>query len=169
MPTPRLRSDDLTPPRPSPCLPVPRVESAAAFGLQVSNQVTQCRRYGERFSVLWMEAEALAAEGQVWPPEAREQLMQALSARLRNRVRATDQVMQVGEHGFAVLLLAAGAAEAAIVEQRLRQLLTGPYGVDCGLMHAELRLGHAAYPDDGRNGAELAHKARQQMRPQRPA
>jgi hypothetical protein len=27
----------------------------------------------------------------------------------------------------------------------------------------------AAYPDDGRNGAELAHKARQQMRPPRPA
>jgi GGDEF domain-containing protein len=79
-----------------------------------------------------MEAAALAAEGQVWPPEAREQLMQALSARLRNRVRATDQVMQVGDHGFAVLLLAAGAAEAAIVEQRLRHLLAGPYGVDCG-------------------------------------
>lgn len=158
----RLRSDedDALPARQAPCEAVPRVESLAAFGLRVSPHMTQCRRYGEKAAVLWIETEVLSPDSRPWPSDAREQLTQALSSRLRNRVRATDQVLQVGEHAFAVLLLSAGIEEAATVELRLKQLLNGPYGVDGGLMYVALHMGHAAYPEEGRDAAELAGRAR---------
>lgn len=152
--------DDPMPARATPSEAVPRVESLAAFGLRVSPVITQSRRYGSKVAVLWIDTEVLASEDHAWPPQAREQLTQALSSRLRNRVRATDLVLQFGDHAFAVLLLSAGADEAATVEQRLQQLLNGPYGVDGGLMYVGLHMGYASFPEEGRDGAELAAKAR---------
>lgn len=152
--------DDPMPARATPSEDVPRVESLAAFGLRVSPVITQSRRYGSKVAVLWIDTEVLAPEDRTCSPLSREQLTQALSSRLRNRVRATDLVLQVGEHAFAVLLLSAGLDEAATVEQRLKQLLNGPYGVESGLMYVGLHMGYATFPDAGRDGAELAAKAR---------
>jgi diguanylate cyclase (GGDEF)-like protein len=165
MSQPQIATPDLPhPPRSEAAQPVARVDSLAEFGLMVSRQLTQCRRYGGRLAVLWLEAQLLAREGQSWEPAAREGLMQALSRRLRSRVRSTDEVLQVGEHSFAVLLLDAGEAEAGIVEQRLMQQLSGPYGVGPELMYVALSLGSAAFPDAGRHGADLAESARSDLR-----
>lgn len=155
-------------PRVAPAEPVPRVDSLAEFGLMISRQLTQCRRYGGRLAVLWMEAEPLAREGQVLRAELREGLLTALARRLRSRVRGTDMVLQVGENSFAVLLLDAGAAEAAIVEQRLLQALNGPYGVEDEVMYVGLSLGAAAFPEAGVRGADLAESARQDLRRRQP-
>ena len=44
------------PARQTPALWLPRVDSLAEFGLMISRQLTQCRRYGGHLSVLWLEA-----------------------------------------------------------------------------------------------------------------
>lgn len=152
------------PPRQAPALWVPRVDSLAEFGLMISRQLTQCRRYGGHLSVLWLEAEPLAREGQSWPHDAQEGLMMAVGRRLRGRVRGTDLVLQVGETSFAVLLMDAGASEAHIVQQRLTLALNGPYGVDQHTMHVGLHMGAATFPEGGVRGADLAESARQDLR-----
>ncbi|RZL39081.1 MAG: diguanylate cyclase, partial [Rubrivivax sp.] len=93
----------------------------------------------------------------------RENLLLVASQRLRNRVRGTDEVVRVGDGNFAVLLLAAGAQEAELVERRLRQALRGAYGVDGRSMHLHVRLGTAVFPEDGRQGAELAEAAQRKL------
>ncbi|MDH0863750.1 diguanylate cyclase [Mitsuaria sp. GD03876] len=172
------------PPRPTPALWVPRVDSLAEFGLMISRQLTQCRRYGGRLSVLWLEAEpatgpttVLAAPGaadavaadaaaaaQAAVIEARMELTKAVGRRLRSRVRGTDMVLQVGESSFAVLLLDAGLSEARLVQQRLSAGLNGPYGVDAATMHVRLQMGSASFPEGGVRGADLAESARQDLR-----
>lgn len=158
---------------------VPRVDSLTEFGLLISRQLTQCRRYGGRLAVLWLEAAALAREG--GPREAgaaeapgtataapaspeTEALMQAVGRRVRGRVRGTDMVLQVGENSFAVLLLDAGGFEAGLVQQRLMQALNGPYGVGDGVQHVGLQMGTAVFPEGGVRGAELAETARTDLR-----
>lgn len=152
------------PPRPAPALWVPRADSLAEFGLMISRQLTQCRRHGGHLSVLWLEAEPLGREGQSWPQELQEALMVSVGRRLRGRVRGTDVVLQVGETSFAVLLLEAGSAEAALVQQRLMHALNGPYGVGDETMHVGLHMGAAAFPEGGMRGADLAQSARQDLR-----
>jgi predicted signal transduction protein with EAL and GGDEF domain len=136
---------------------VPRAESLAAFGLRVSRQFAQCRRDGEHLALLWLEVQLQA------PPLSDAEsasLVHTVSLRLRNRVRGADEVVHMGGQCFAVLLQAAGAVEAQIVDRRLRQALRGTYCIDSRLLQAQVRLGTAIYPQAGRNGAELAEAAR---------
>lgn len=182
------------PARQTPALWLPRVDSLAEFGLMISRQLTQCRRYGGHLSVLWLEAApadagddatpAAAASGE--PPatdegevegegaadcgsalEARSQLMTAVGRRLRSRVRGTDMVLQVGETSFAVLLLDAGLREAHLVQQRLAPALNSPYGVDTRMLQVRLQMGTASFPEGGLRGADLAESARQDLRRRR--
>lgn len=178
------------PARQTPALWLPRVDSLAEFGLMISRQLTQCRRYGGHLSVLWLEAAPadaeddapLAAPASGEPPaadegeggaervaalEARSQLMTAVGRRLRSRVRGTDMVLQVGETSFAVLLLDAGLREAHLVQQRLAPALNSPYGVDTRLLQVRLQMGTASFPEGGLRGADLAESARQDLRRRR--
>ena len=50
-----VRVEHAKPPRQTSALWVPRVDSLAEFGLMISRQLTQCRRYGGQLSVLWLE------------------------------------------------------------------------------------------------------------------
>ena len=178
------------PARQTPALWLPRVDSLAEFGLMISRQLTQCRRYGGHLSVLWLEAApadaeddaTLAAPASGEPPaadegeggaerdaalETRSQLMTAVGRRLRSRVRGTDMVLQVGETSFAVLLLDAGLREAHLVQQRLAPALNSPYGVDTRMLQVRLQMGTASFPEGGLRGAELAESARQDLRRRR--
>jgi hypothetical protein len=177
----QVRTGPAKPPRQTSALWVPRVDSLAEFGLMISRQLTQCRRYGGHLSVLWLEAEPMmalvgaAAEADVNDDgegarecaatlEAREGLMTAVSRRLRSRVRGTDMVLQVGETSFAVLLLDAGIPEAHLVQDRLSTALNGPYGVEATTMQVRLQMGMASFPEGGARGTDLAESARLDLR-----
>lgn len=139
--------------------PLPRVDSLADYGLRVSRQFAQCRRGGGQLALLWIELDVLGGRDGCLSDAARDSLIQLVSLRLRNRVRGTDDVQRVGGQSFAVLL-AAGAAEAAIAERRLLKTARGAYNVDGQVMQVSVRLGMAVFPQAGRNGTELAEVAR---------
>lgn len=181
-----VRTVCVKPPRQAPALWVPRVDSLAEFGLMISRQLTQCRRYGGHLSVLWLEVEpdmngqapdasapsagtGSSEEGEgvdarAAALEARDGLMAAVGRRLRSRVRGTDMVLQVGETSFAVLLLEAGIPESHLVQHRLAVALKAPYGVDAVTMHVRLQMGMASFPEGGARGTDLAESARQDLR-----
>ena len=141
--------------------PLPQVDSIATLSQQLFRQLAQCRRVGEQMTMLWVELELLAQPGSDHGASEvlDENLLQAAGQRLRHRVRSTDEVVQVGTQGFAVLLKVAGAAEARLVEQRLKQALTGAYGLGEQRLYLGVSMGLAVFPECGRTGAELAQAA----------
>lgn len=157
---PQFANDPPVPDRAGMYTQLPQADSPAAFGLRVSRQFAKCRREGEQLALLWLEVEVLSRPDGAMAPAEHDNLIQTVSLRLRNRVRGADEVVHMGEHCFAVLLVAAGTPEAGLVEQRLRLALRGAYGVDGRLMQVGVRLGTAVYPQAGRNGAELVEAAR---------
>ncbi len=142
---------------------LPQADSTAAFGLRVSRQFAQCRRESGQMALLWIEADTLMPGSEDRSDAEHDALIQTVSLRLRNRVRGTDEVVYMGGSAFAVLLLAAGAAEARLVEQRLTQALRGAYCVESRLIQLAVRVGTALFPQTGRNGSELAEAARQNV------
>lgn len=151
-------------PRVSPSLWLPRVDSLAEFGLMISRQLTQCRRFGGQLAVLWLETSSSPADASPWSDTDRLALVQAVGRRLRSRVRGTDLVLQVGETSFAVLLIDAGEREADIVRLRLAAALDTPYGVGAELMNVAVHMGTATFPEGGHRGADLAESARRNLR-----
>jgi GGDEF domain-containing protein len=149
------------PPRQAPQLSIPRVDSVGEFGLMITRQLSQCRRYGAKLAVMWLEAQAVEAVDPASPYDLQASLMTAVGRRLRSRVRGTDTVLQVGEGSFGVLLIDAGAPEAELVRVRLHHALAGSYGVGEGqVMHVRLQIGASASPEGGTRAAELAQLAR---------
>jgi len=77
------------PARQTPALWLPRVDSLAEFGLMISRQLTQCRRYGGHLSVLWLEARRpMPRTTRPWPPRrpaSRQPPMRARAARHASR------------------------------------------------------------------------------------
>lgn len=142
---------------------LPQADSVAAFGLRTSRHFAQCRRESGQLALLWIEVEALGRADGAPAPAEHDALIQTVSLRLRNRVRGSDEVVYMGGDSFAVLLLTAGAAEARLVEQRLLQALRGAYCVDSRVMQLAVQLGTAVFPHAGRNGAELAEAARENL------
>lgn len=141
------------------CANLPWVGSMEALGLHLSRHVALCRRNGGQMALLWIELEQLSGPGTAPGAPLGNGLLQAAGQRLRNRVRGTDDVVQVCGMGFAVLLQAAGDDAAQLVEQRLQQTLTGAYGVDDRRVYLGVRMGRALFPDAGRNGRMLAEAA----------
>lgn len=152
-----------TPPRGGATPPLLAIDSLTAYNLRVSRLLAQSRREGGQLALLWVEVAVLASPERVPGNEERESLIHTASQRLRNRVRSADEVQRVGEHSFAVLLLNAGSDEAALVEQRLLQTLRGAYGLEGQRLQMAVRIGTAVFPEDGRQGAELAEVARRQL------
>ena len=143
--------------------PLPRLDSLAAYGLRVSRQFAKCRREGGQLTLLWIEVDMPASRDGTASDAGLDCVIQLVSLRLRNGVRGADDVQRVGEHSFAVLMLAAGAREAAIAEQRLLQTVRGAYNVDGQVMQVGARLGSAVFPQDGRNGTDLAEAASREL------
>lgn len=141
---------------------LPRSASLSELAPHLSRRLVRCRRAGEQLALLWIELDPL-------PPPAspacdvQEELMRTASLRARNRVRSTDEVVQVGTQGFAVLLPGAGRTEAGIVALRLRQTLTGAYEWEGRVTYAAVAVGEAVFPEDGPTGTELASAAQRRL------
>lgn len=142
---------------------LPQVASLNELAPYLSRRLARCRRAGEQLAMLWIELDPLPSPRAETPGEQRPELLRTASLRVRNRVRGTDEVVQVGELGFAVLLPGAGAAEAALVAHRLRRTLTGAYELEGRLAYLGVAMGEAVYPDCGASGTDLARAAQHNL------
>ncbi|MBP6898636.1 MAG: GGDEF domain-containing protein [Burkholderiaceae bacterium] len=111
-----------------------------------------CRRRARSAALLHLAVGGLPAQGG-------EALLTALGRRLRARVRATDEVLALEGHCFAVLLLDADERAAALVRDRLLRLLAEDYRIGTELLRPQLRIGHALAGRDGQRAAELLQTA----------
>lgn len=142
---------------------LPEVNSLAELAPYLTRRLLRCRRSGEQLSMLWIEVDPLPTPREEPARDQLGELLRTASLRMRNRVRGTDEVVQVGQVGFAVLLPGAGAAQAALVAHRLRRTLTGAYELEGRLAYLAVAMGEAVYPDCGPSGTDLAQAARRSL------
>lgn len=132
------------------------IDGADAFIALVDRHIARSRRQNAAFAVLCLAAEPMAVpDGDV----VVQRLLGECEKRLCSRVRATDQVLRYGPREFGVLLLGANAAAAWAVSLRLMRAGGGTYRLGDELLELHLRVGHAAFPAAGENGAALVHAA----------
>ena len=132
-----------------PAAPLPVMAELQGLAALVDRQLMACRRNSTQLAVMVLHLECTVPLP----------LFQAMSERLRGRLRATDLIFQVGEQAFGVVLLGIGRGQVTDVQRRLLRALDGPYGVGDGQVSATVRIGVAAHPQPGITGAELVRAA----------
>jgi len=87
-------------------------------------------------------------------------LLQAVSRRLQDCLRAADTVARLGGDEFVILLPSiASAPDALRIAEKLRVALAAPFQVNGRAHHVTSSIGVAIYPDHGHDATTLTHHA----------
>lgn len=148
--------------RPRAELPAPiALTSLQGFAALVGRELNMARRFGTRPAVLLIDVEVrepLGALAALHEPHGLA-LLDALGRRLRYRVRGSDLVARIGERRFGVVLQNVERANVQVVQQRLHQVLSGPYDLERHPLYAALVSGIAKCECPRVSGAELTRAA----------
>ena len=137
---------------------LPRCES---LGPIVDRQLAACRRNGTSLAVIVISLGGLESIEPHFRHAVENQLLYAAWNRLRGHLRTTDLSVRVGATEFAAILPDAAGVAAEIVEARLMDSLTQPYGIGALEIVMSARAGAAVYPHAGATGEALTSAARQ--------
>lgn len=134
--------------RPAQMFPIPRLDSLQEFGSQLRRQIVLCVSTGERSVVMMVGVDTPTTGAK------RNELLAAVGARLRSRVRATDLVVRIGDE-FGIFLQGDAAPHSLMIRERLRVTVQGGYALDEAILLVRPRFGAASHPGTVISGVEL--------------
>jgi diguanylate cyclase (GGDEF)-like protein/PAS domain S-box-containing protein len=100
------------------------VRNRRQFERDLFRQVGNCRRYGEEAALLMLDLDDFKQINDTYGHRVGDDVLKAVAAAIRNRLRATDIVARLGGDEFAVLLPHVSAGKAAAVAADLRRCIS---------------------------------------------
>lgn len=131
-----------------------------AFESQVTLAMTHAEASGNHAALLFIDFNDFKSVNDTFGHEAGDLLLNAVSDRLRQIVRATDLVARLGGDEFIVwlnLLGDNGNVDTAV--SRIRTIIDSPIMFDGTPISIKLSVGVALFPEHGRKLGELMKKA----------
>ena len=131
--------------------PLSGLSNRASFIEQVRDAIKASQRTGDRFAILFMDADGFKATNDRFGHAAGDIVIGQIAARLGPLLRIGDVASRVGGDEFAVLIHHLEAdADARAVADRITQAMRQPIAVsDRDAVTVGLSIGMAVYPDDG--------------------
>jgi len=142
-------------------VPATSLPDHAPLGPSIDRELAACRRSGTPLAVVAIGIDGIESVGRQHGHDVEHQLLHAVWSRFKNHLRATDLGVRVGGHEFGAVLLNAIGMTAAIVDARLSDVLSQPYGIGALEITLSARTGVAVYPQAGSTGEALAAAALQ--------
>jgi diguanylate cyclase (GGDEF)-like protein/PAS domain S-box-containing protein len=132
--------------------------------LLLNDRVTQAIALAERHqyqvAVLFLDLDGFKHNNDSLGHAIGDGLLQSITQRLAECVRAVDTVSRQGGDEFVVLLPAVEKPEdAAIAARRMLEAVARPHTVDHHDLHITASLGISVYPDDGHDAGALVKNA----------
>lgn len=115
---------------------------------RITHRRAQCRRDRSPLALLQLQVHDLPAWQERLGPGVVRGWCGEVVQRLKRRVRDTDEVLQLDDGSYAVLLPGASPADAAAVAARLQEALSAPYRIGPLLLAPRLTVAHEHWPAD---------------------
>jgi diguanylate cyclase (GGDEF)-like protein/PAS domain S-box-containing protein len=117
---------------------------------RLAQAIAQARRRQEGVAVLWLDLDHFKFVNDTYGHQAGDELLVALSSRLRQTVRESDTVARLGGDEFVVLMPGIhNESDATVAAQKVLQALTTPFTVRDHLLHVSTSVGVSIFPQDG--------------------
>ena len=131
---------------------------------RLEQALARARRRQKLFAVLCIDLDGFKIINDSLGHHAGDELLQAVSTRLRSRVRHSDTVARIGGDEFlAIVEDCSGDAAAQAVADSLIAALQDPVRIEGQTLAISGSIGIAMYPADGKNAASLKRNADQAM------
>ena len=117
---------------------------------RLEHAITNAKRNDGQLAVLFMDLDRFKVINDSLGHEVGDQLLQAVSVRLKNVVRECDTVARLGGDEFVVLLEnIEHARDCARVAQAINERFETPFNLEHHVLHVSTSIGICIYPDDG--------------------
>lgn len=126
--------------------------------------LANARRKQGRLSVLYIDLDKFKQVNDTLGHNAGDLLLQEVAARLQQCVRASDTVARIGGDEFVVLLPTVSLPEqAALVAEKIRNILNQPFTIDGHNLNVVPSIGIALFPEHGNDEQQLLRHADKAM------
>ena len=126
--------------------------------------VRQAHRDGSGLAVLFFDLDKFKPVNDQLGHTVGDRLLQSLSARLLQEVRASDTLARLGGDEFVVLLPVMKEGDDALaVAEKIRQAVAQPFPIDRHMIRVSASIGVAFYPEHAVDGEELMRCADRAM------
>lgn len=138
--------------------PLTAMPNRAAFDEQLDRRIRSAQRLGERFALLFVDADNFKGVNDSFGHTAGDVVLVALSDCIKETLRPGDFAARIGGDEFIVLAhLPDMGGDVAALADRIRACAAKPMTLPPGgdVYQASLSVGAAVYPDDGPDAAAL--------------
>ena len=119
---------------------------------------------GEPFALFYLDLDSFKPVNDTYGHDVGDQLLKAVSRRLRTCVRSTDYAFRIGGDEFALIVNGALSEEfCAKRTERIKKGLTQPFFINGQELHIGTSCGSALYPADSTEVKEIRILADQRM------
>ncbi|MBS1793692.1 MAG: diguanylate cyclase [Acidobacteria bacterium] len=139
--------------------PLTRVANRRKFQEEVERAIEKAQETGDGFALLYIDLNRFKAVNDTLGHETGDELLKYVAARLASVLRKPDTVARLGGDEFGLLLNKCDAHGVEIVVERLLDNVQRPFQVGAHTLVADLSIGAAFYPEDGKNLTELLRVA----------
>ena len=122
----------------------------ALFRDRLGQTIVQAKRLGQKLAILFLDLDHFKMINDTLGHLFGDELLQAVSQRLRGCLRETDTLARIGGDEFLVLLPHIQSSQnSALLAQKLLASLKAPFVIEGHELFVSLSVGAAIYPDDG--------------------
>jgi diguanylate cyclase (GGDEF)-like protein len=138
----------------------------ATLMAELENAVDYSQRHGEPLAFVLFELDGFRRLSERLGPRAGDEVLLHVASVFRSNVRASDVIGRYGWEAFGMLLRGSSASGAAVLAEKLHQVLGEQPAQTTGgeIIPLPVRVGSAVFPRDGTTAAELAQAADRALR-----
>jgi diguanylate cyclase (GGDEF)-like protein len=134
------------------------------FMNRLEQALKRCDRYKQRCALLYMDLDDFKLVNETYGHTVGDELLQAVSERIRSHCRSTDSPARIGGDEFVVLLEQVDSGTGRKVADKLLKTLNAPFELSGHTLSIGASIGVATYPDTAKNAEELIKQADQALR-----
>jgi len=139
------------------------LKNRTLFHIAINQQLTLCLRNKTELAMLYIDLDGFKLINDTYGHETGDQLLRAVSVRLKDAVRKSEIIARLGGDEFAIALIHSDLENAAYFSRRLIEIISKPYQL--GEIEATISasIGVAGYPISATDGDTLLKKADRAM------
>lgn len=126
---------------------------------QLSQMIGKNKRHNDNVSLIMLDLDRFKEANDALGHHIGDQLLIAVSKRLRDELRGNDMVARLGGDEFAILLSDAGEAEARKVCKKVLKSLEKPFEIQGQPLYVSASLGIAVHPLHGHDAETMIKRA----------
>lgn len=146
------------------CDPLTGFVNRVQFYANLNDAIERCRRTGARVGVLYIDLDHFKDINDRYGHEMGDQLLLALGARLKTRIRGADKIGRFGGDEFLIILESLkDNADVDTIGQELVALAAEPVPITGQSFSITASIGSALFPEGGTDAAMLVRNAERAM------